>query len=155
MSSYRASVDLPPSAVSVTLARRVVRDVLRGWSAAHDREDAELLVTELVANAVDHADGELITLEVTLAGAWLRIGVVDGSALRPVVRELSHTAERGRGMRLVVDIADRWGVEDHHGGKRVWFELTCAGAGEPAGLPIGAAGEGPEVTDRRMEESSR
>ena len=131
MSSYSASVDLPPTPSSVPLARRLVRDVLRTWNAPQDREDAELLVTELVANVVDHAGGDVLTLELALAGAWLRIGVVDGSAIRPVVRELSHSEERGRGMRLVASIADRWGAEDHRGGKRVWFELSPPGVGEP------------------------
>ena len=131
MSSFIARIDLPPVASSVPLARRLVRDVLRTWNAPQDRTDAELLVTELVANVVDHAGGDVLTLELALAGAWLRIGVVDGSAVMPVIRELSHTAERGRGMRLVAEIAERWGAEDHDGGKRVWFELSPAGAGEP------------------------
>ena len=131
MSSYTASVDLPPISSSVPLARRLVRDVLRTWHAPQDREDAELLVTELVANVVDHAGVDVLTLELSLSGAWLRIGVLDGSAIMPVVRELSHTEERGRGMRLVASIADRWGAEEHRGGKRVWFELSPSGAGEP------------------------
>ena len=168
MSSYSARIDLPPVPSSVPLARRLVRDVLRTWAAPQDREDAELLVTELVANVVDHAGAaNVLTLELEMAGAWLRIGVVDGSSIRPVVRELSHSEERGRGMRLVVSIADRWGAEDHDGGKRVWFELSPSAAGEPpaeagdepagqaAGLPLGPAGEGPEDSDRSTKESSR
>ncbi|MCZ2816792.1 ATP-binding protein [Modestobacter sp. VKM Ac-2984] len=131
MSSFTASIDLPSRASSVPLARRLVRDVLHTWHAPQDREDAELLVTELVANVVDHAGGDVLTLELGLAGAWLRIGVVDGSAVMPVVRALSLTEERGRGMRLVAAIADRWGAEEHPDGKRVWFELSPGGAGEP------------------------
>ncbi|MGY1837732.1 MULTISPECIES: ATP-binding protein [unclassified Modestobacter] len=131
MSTFTASVDLPGTSASVPLARRLVRDVLRTWEAPQDREYAELLVTELVANVVDHAGSGSFTLELALSGAWLRIGVVDGSAVRPVVRELDHEAERGRGMRLVDAIAHRWGAEDHRGGKRVWFELAPAAVGEP------------------------
>ena len=130
MSSFSASIDLPPVPSSVPLARRLVRDVLRTWAAPQDRADAELLVTELVANVVDHAGVDVLTLELALAGAWLRIGVVDGSAVRPVIRELSTAEERGRGMQLVAAIADRWGAEDHNGGKRVWFELAPV-PGEP------------------------
>jgi hypothetical protein len=78
------------------------------------------LVTELVSNVVDHVRGEAnLTLELGVSGECLRIAVVDGSSLQPVVHELS----RGRGMRMVQAIADRWGAEDHRGGKRVWFEL--------------------------------
>jgi anti-sigma regulatory factor (Ser/Thr protein kinase) len=131
MASFSASIDLPPVPSSVPLARRLVRDVLRTWAAPQDQEDAALLVTELVANVVDHAGGDVLTLQLELAGAWLRIAVADGSSVLPVIREMSHDRERGRGMRLVADIADRWGAEDHAGGKRVWFELAPVADGEP------------------------
>jgi anti-sigma regulatory factor (Ser/Thr protein kinase) len=128
--SFSARVDLPPTAVSVPLARRLAREVLGTWQAPQDPGDVDLLVTELVANVVDHVGGTVLTLELTLSDAWLRIGVVDGSAIRPIVRAMSHEQERGRGMRMVAAIADRWGAEDHDGGKRVWFELAPAGAEE-------------------------
>jgi anti-sigma regulatory factor (Ser/Thr protein kinase) len=124
MSPHTASLDLRPVARSVVTARRVVGELLTAWAAPQDRQDAELLVTELVANVVDHAGGEsVLTLEVTLSDTLLRISVTDGSAIRPVVRELDHEAPRGRGMQLVEAIADRWGADDHLGGKRVWLEL--------------------------------
>ena len=154
MSSFSASIDLPPVPSSVPLSRRLVRDVLSTWAAPQDLQDAELLVTELVANVVDHAGGDVLTLEISLAGAWLRMAVVDGSAVLPMVRELSRSEQRGRGMQLVAAIADRWGTEEHHGGKRVWFELAPAGAGEPAGLPSADGGEGRGDSDRSTKESS-
>jgi anti-sigma regulatory factor (Ser/Thr protein kinase) len=124
MSTRSARIDLPPVSSSVSTARRLVRELLAVWGVPHDREDAELLVTELVANVVDHVRGEVdLTLELSLAGTRLRIAVVDGSSIRPVVQELSHERPRGRGMRLVEEIADRWGAEDHGGGKRVWFDM--------------------------------
>jgi anti-sigma regulatory factor (Ser/Thr protein kinase) len=125
MSTLTASVDLPPTPASVPTARRVVVDLLAVWDAPQDRDDAALLVSELVANVVDHVGGEAaFTLEIALAGDWLRISVADGSAIRPVVRELEGSSPRGRGMRLVERIAHRWGAEDHEGGKRVWLELA-------------------------------
>ena len=124
MSTLHASLDLPPVAASVPTARRIVVDLLRTWSVRHDVDDAALLVSELVANVVDHVRGAAsFTLELTVAGDWLRLSVADGSAIRPVVRELEDGAVRGRGMRLVASIADRWGAEEHEGGKRVWLEL--------------------------------
>jgi anti-sigma regulatory factor (Ser/Thr protein kinase) len=124
MSTRSASIDLPPAPASIPAARAVVRELLRVWDVPHDRDDAALLVTELVANVVDHVRGEAdLTLELTLSDTWLRIAVVDGSSIRPVVQELSHERPRGRGMRMVEAIADRWGAEDHKGGKRVWFDL--------------------------------
>lgn len=125
MSSYTAHLDLRPVAASVPLARHVTLDVLRGWRSPHDLDDAALLVSELVSNVVDHAQEEaVLTLELALAEGWLRISVADGSSVRPVVRELSQERPRGRGLQLVEAIADRWGAEDHHGGKRIWFELA-------------------------------
>ena len=83
-----------------------------------------MLVTELVSNVVDHVRREAnLTLELAVSDECLRIAVVDGSSVQPVVRELSTDRPRWRGMRMVQAIADRWGAEDHRGGKRVWFEL--------------------------------
>jgi len=125
MSSRTAAFDLPPLAVSVPAARHLVLELLRVWDVPHDREDAALLVTELVANVVDHVGGEAsLTLEASVADEWLRISVADGSSIRPVVQELSKDRPRGRGLRLVQAIAERWGCEDHEGGKRIWFEMT-------------------------------
>jgi anti-sigma regulatory factor (Ser/Thr protein kinase) len=124
LSSRNASIDLPPTAGSVPVSRHLVLELLRAWDVPHDREDAALLVTELVSNVVDHVGGEaVLTLEVGVSEDWLRIAVVDGSSVRPVVHELSLDRPRGRGMRMVQAIADRWGAEDHRGGKRVWLEL--------------------------------
>jgi anti-sigma regulatory factor (Ser/Thr protein kinase) len=127
MSTRSASFDLPPSAGSVPAARRIVRELLAVWEVPHDLEDAVLLVTELVTNVVDHVRGEAdLTLELSLSATWLRIAVVDGSSIRPIVQELSHERPRGRGMRMVEAIADRWGADDHNGGKRVWFDLDAS-----------------------------
>ena len=125
MSALTASFDLRPVARSVPTARHVVTELLISWRARHDLDDAALLVTELVTNVVDHVGGEsVLTVEVALSGDWLRISVADGSAVRPVVRELDSADPRGRGLRLVQTLASGWGADDHDGGKRVWFELT-------------------------------
>jgi anti-sigma regulatory factor (Ser/Thr protein kinase) len=105
----------------------MVDELLRAWHVPHDRQDAALLVTELVANVVDHAASDAnFTLELTLSDTWLRVAVSDGSSIQPIVRELSKERPRGRGLFMVQAIADRWGSEEHHGGKRVWFELLPA-----------------------------
>jgi hypothetical protein len=128
MSTLAATVDLVPTAASIRTARRITGELLRAWRAPHDEADAALLVTELVANVVDHVGGDsAFTVELALSGDWLRIAVVDGSAVRPVVRELSAERPRGRGLLMVQAIASRWGCEDHHGGKRVWVELRPPG----------------------------
>jgi anti-sigma regulatory factor (Ser/Thr protein kinase) len=124
MSILTASVDLRPEPRSVPSARHLVASLLAGWGARQSPADVALLVTELVANVVDHVGGDsVLNLEVALSDASLRISVADGSAVRPVVRELSAENARGRGLQLVQAVADRWGSDDHDGGKRVWFEL--------------------------------
>ena len=124
MSTLTARVDLLPTPASVPAARHLVREVLRGWGAPQDDGDVALLVTELVANVVDHVEGEsVLSLELEFSDGWLRIAVADGSAVRPVVGELRGDQPRGRGMQIVAAIADRWGVEDTDGGKRVWLVI--------------------------------
>ena len=124
MSTLTASMDLPPVAASVPVARRLVQQLLQAWGARQDRDDAALLVTELVANVVDHVGGSAcLTVEATFSDDWLRLAVVDCSPIRPAVQEPNAERPRGRGMLMVEVLADRWGCEDHRGGKRVWFEL--------------------------------
>ena len=127
MSTLTASIDLPPTAASVPVARRLVRQLLLGWDARQDHDDAALLVTELVANVVDHVGGtSCLTLEATYSEDWLRLAVVDCSPARPAVQAPDPQSVRGRGLRMVEVLADRWGCEDHRDGKRVWFELRPA-----------------------------
>jgi anti-sigma regulatory factor (Ser/Thr protein kinase) len=124
MSTLTACIDLPPVTTSVPAARHLLLEILRAWGVPQDRDDAALLVTELVANVIDHVRDEAsLTLETAFSDGWLRISVADGSSVRPVVRELADEQPRGRGLLLVKAIADRWGSEEHRGGKRVWFEL--------------------------------
>jgi len=126
MATLNASVDLPPTAVAPGAARHALRELLRAWRAPHPRIDAELLVTELVTNAVEHAGGEhSLLLQVGLSDGWLRVSLADGSAMRPVLRALYGQQPRGRGVRLISTLAARWGCEDYHGGKCVWFELAA------------------------------
>ena len=127
MSTLTASIDLSPTPASVPAARHLLLEILRAWDVPQDRDDAALLVTELVANVIDHAQQEAcLGLELAVSDGWLRISVVDGSSIQPVVRELEHEQPRGRGLLLVKAIADRWGSEEYRGGKRVWFELAPA-----------------------------
>jgi anti-sigma regulatory factor (Ser/Thr protein kinase) len=158
MSTVSARIHLPATPRSVVAARRMLRELLSVWGAPQDREDAELLATELVANVVDHVGGEqALILEVDLADDWLRIGVVDGSAVRPVVLELSGVRPRGRGLAMIAAIATRWGVEEHHGGKRVWLDLVPAAApgAAPTGLAPAPRGDGAGDRERQTKESTR
>ena len=124
-SALNAAVDLPSVPRSVPAARRVVTHLLTAWAAEGYRDDAALLVSELVTNVVGHVAGEAaMTVEVHLTRAALHVAVVDGSTAPAATRP--RTAEGGHGLWLVAAVADRWGSEEHARGKRVWFELRRA-----------------------------
>lgn len=127
------SADLPPTPEAPAAARRLLRDALKlwHWGIPEERADTELLASEIVTNAVVHVGGEhSLLLEVVQSDGWVRVSVADNSSLRPIVRELEHLRPGGVGMRLVEELADRWGVEDHHGGKKVWFEMSLGSPSE-------------------------
>lgn len=117
-----ASVTLRPEPASVRDARRFVCDRLNAIGFADAVLVGELLVSELVTNAVLHARTD-IQVEVDPRGDVVRIGVSDRS-LRGV-RPRAHSIESGtgRGLLLVDRMAQRWGVDLHDDGKVVWFEL--------------------------------
>jgi anti-sigma regulatory factor (Ser/Thr protein kinase) len=92
-----------------------------------DRLDVvRLLVSELVTNAIEHGRGAVLLL-VVRDGDSVRVSVDDENPDPPVVIESQSLMETGAGMRLVVTLADNWGVvprSDGRLGKRVWFALT-------------------------------
>lgn len=116
---------LPSDLTAARLARGHVVDACRGVPMAKVNV-ARLLVTELVANAVLHGSGT-VHLVVARDGEGMRVDVYDESPDPPVVVEPRFLREHGAGMRLVVALADSWGVAlrgDGQPGKRVWFALV-------------------------------
>ena len=86
-------------------------------------EDATLLVSELVTNAVKYGpEHEAIELIVNSDGDRTRFTVHDlGLGPLPEMRDVDDSAPGGHGLRLVNAVAERWGTE--RGSTRVWFEL--------------------------------
>jgi anti-sigma regulatory factor (Ser/Thr protein kinase) len=97
---------------------------MRAWGCDDAVADAELLVSELVTNAVLHARSSTRVL-IEREGTTLRISVFDTSPTRPRLRELGPDAVTGRGLLLVDRIARRWGVDPDAPGKCVWFEVDA------------------------------
>ncbi|MGH3327225.1 MAG: ATP-binding protein [Streptomycetales bacterium] len=112
------------------IARRQVR--LKLWLHAGARDvldDAELLVSELVTNAVLHANArpwQPVRVLLWRAGAALRVEVHDPDPTPPVLMSATEGDESGRGLLLVDTLADAWGVQARPDGKSVWFELAQA-----------------------------
>ena len=118
---------LPPDVPAVRLARRATRDALAAWQLGRLEDDAVLLVSELVTNAVRHAvDTGGIGLELTSARTWLRVEVQDGDPSWREMDSLDDCDESGFGFVLVDSLADRWGVRRICAGKAVWAELDAS-----------------------------
>lgn len=116
-----AALTLPPEAASARRARGLVRDALAAWSLPGLIHTAELLVSELVTNAVQHGRGPI---EVRLLrAATLVFEVADSSPARPSPRAADPLAETGRGLHLIKLLAGRWGTRPGATGKIVWCEL--------------------------------
>lgn len=124
MGQWRAVVELPVDVRAPGNARRLVRAMLGTWELETHVDDAQLLISELITNVLQHAPGaDSLELQVSATEAALRIALADGSSIKPVVRELTDDRPSGRGMYIVEVLASRWGVEEREGGKRVWVEL--------------------------------
>ncbi|MEU4488006.1 ATP-binding protein [Streptomyces purpurascens] len=110
----------------VAALRRILRLELGMWGLHDVVDEAQLCVSELVANVITHVGtGTPATLAVSMKGTHLRIEVHDpDTRALPVLRDASTDAEEGRGMALVDAVADRWGVRLCPDRKVTWCELA-------------------------------
>ena len=115
---------LRPEPESAGAARVLVRSVCSEWGVEGElREDALLIVSELVSNVVDHA-GTRCVLSVGVDDGELRIEVRDFYRCQPPrPRRTDLRSRRGRGLQLVSLLSARWGVTEFAGGKSVWASL--------------------------------
>jgi anti-sigma regulatory factor (Ser/Thr protein kinase) len=121
---------LPSTLTSPQLARAFLRATLETWKLDGFGEVTELLATELVANVVTHV-GAPMTLRVHRGPSMMRVEIDDPSPEVPVVRHPDSADEHGRGVLLIDQLANAWGVESHRDdGKTVWFELDVSTATE-------------------------
>lgn len=122
----RSELTLPADARSAGVAREWARCSACQEHARDVLEEALLLITELVTNAVLHG-GPPIILSMNCDGAVLHVRVRDGATAAPAVRAAGPQDEGGRGLTLVELLTSTWGVvpvADNYGaGKAVWFEL--------------------------------
>ncbi|HSA49916.1 MAG TPA: SpoIIE family protein phosphatase [Yinghuangia sp.] len=116
-----ASWWLPAEPSVVARARELTRKTMHDWDLEVLLDVAELLVSELVTNALRYGAGP-IRLRL-LRGRALLCEVADAVPALPRLREARDTDEGGRGMQLVTTLAERWGSRRSGHGKIVWFEL--------------------------------
>lgn len=115
-----------PSAVPC--ARHHARQILWEWHLSELSDLAELVISELVTNAVvaSRATGLALAVRLWLLSDTARVLVLvgDGSSRSPERAELAADAEGGRGLLLVEAVSTQWGWHhDHNGGKVVWAEI--------------------------------
>ncbi|MEU4882956.1 SpoIIE family protein phosphatase [Streptomyces althioticus] len=124
----RAAASFEPVGRSVASARSFVRDTLQGWGFGDIVDDAVVLTSELVTNAVVHAgtSAELLCLRST---DGVRIEVADRYPEREIplqgspIDMGSPDREGGRGLQLCAALAGHWGVDYTPTHKTVWFQL--------------------------------
>jgi hypothetical protein len=117
----RAEVDLVGVTASSRLARAFVHSTCRRWNVAGHVTEAMEVATELVENAILHADSGL-SLRLELRDGRLTVAVRDGCPREAVLRE--RTSAPAGGLHLVAHLARAWGcVPDARGGKVVWAVL--------------------------------
>jgi anti-sigma regulatory factor (Ser/Thr protein kinase) len=119
--AVNGTLERDPEGQWIGRLRRISAAKLRLWGLAALMDDAKLLISELVTNALQHSDGEIeFRLVVTLRG--LLISVNDGSAHRPQLCVVGADSESGRGLFLVAALADGWGVSPD--GTTTWCTLA-------------------------------
>ncbi|MGW3507661.1 SpoIIE family protein phosphatase [Streptomyces sp. NPDC000994] len=138
----RAAASFDPLGRSVATARSFVRDTLQGWGFGDIVDDAVVLTSELVTNAVVHA-GTAADVLCLRSDDGARIEVSDRYPERelPVqssaINMGSPDREGGRGLQLCAALAGRWGVEYTPTHKKVWFQLDLPDR------PVGTRTAGP------------
>ncbi len=166
---YIASLRLSAVLTAVSLSREFIRQTLQQWQLKEHIDSAELIVSELVTNAVkmtgipdpdpkwsDIQGHHLIGVQLRSVDGKLYVEVWDPGTGSPVVPEQSLDAEGGRGLFLVETLSKRWDVyRPRRGGKVVWAELALSDpmtASLPTeALPQRASGSRGPTADREWE----
>ncbi|MFJ8650669.1 SpoIIE family protein phosphatase [Streptomyces sp. NPDC093546] len=142
----RAAATFEPVGRSVATARAFVRDTLQGWGYTDVVDDATVLTSELVTNAIIHA-GTAADVLCLRTEQGVRVEVADRYPEREVPLQgtgrfdMSPDRESGRGLLLCAALASRWGVEYSPTRKQVWFQLDLPER------PVGTRSAGPALPD--------
>src|SRR4051794_8786562 len=145
------SATFGPDPIAVREARTFVADRLTYLGRDDLLDTAGLAVSELATNVILHVRSGFTVRVVALPDKALRVSVVDGSSVVPVVQRSNLGSSLGRGLRLVAQLTDAWGVdrigndEADGPGKAVWFELGAERSSPVEATP--ATDYDPTVTD--------
>lgn len=125
----RVELRLAPEPASIPQGRRHAVEVAAAHLAPGVLADFELLISEVLTNAVRHGGGEEVLLALTPKATFLCVQVTDGGGgFVPVPRAMDADEVGGFGLFLVEHLTRRWGMTRERGRTRVWFELDFASA---------------------------
>lgn len=123
--SVQTTTPLPEDFRAAAAARTLIRTWLPQWGLSNLQEDAELIVSELVGNALRHGASP-VTLTLGTSDGHLVLAVEDAAAAAlPIPRQAAADATDGRGMRIIGALAARWGCSAGPSSKVVWAELAA------------------------------
>ena len=115
-------IRLDPDGESVSAARDFVEECLARWELTDQADDIQLIVDELVTNAIRYSRGP-VTLAIGRRPNRVVIQVQDPSPESPEPEATDVFADSGRGLLLVDNLAADWGTTPTPDGKRVWAEV--------------------------------
>lgn len=119
------TLSLPPAPSASRVARGAVRDRFAGVLRRDTLADLELVISELVTNAVDHGRGA-VHVAIDHDGHELHGAVTDeGAGFAYEARAVGEHELRGRGLSIVEALVTRWGIEE--GSTHVWFDMRTIG----------------------------
>ncbi|WP_436535882.1 ATP-binding protein [Actinoplanes sp. HUAS TT8] len=125
MSVHTARLKVPHGSGATTAARTAARSALRLWGFTNTDwlNDATLVITELVTNAIRHGGG-LLALDLRAVRGQVTVSVTDRTRVRPHRRRADLTG--GRGLSIIDALSRAWGVRPNHAGKCVWVLLPTS-----------------------------
>jgi anti-sigma regulatory factor (Ser/Thr protein kinase) len=104
-------------------ARQAVRSFCHQQAMDDVTDDAVMLTSELMANAVEHSTGMVTLLALVVDSSLVVVVRDDSDDLPTMVADPPSYAERGRGLHVIEALAADWGVDRLASGKTVWFRL--------------------------------
>ena len=120
----KAALDLDPDPMAARAARRFVTATLAEWDLEHLTDDVLSVVTEMVTNATQHAaTTSQLALRSHPGRLMVEVADCDGRIPRPAVTQAMD--ERHRGLMIVGQLSQRWGVRPTERGKIVWAEMSA------------------------------
>ncbi|MEU2686857.1 SpoIIE family protein phosphatase [Streptomyces hygroscopicus] len=131
-----ATFELPVDPAMVAQARALTTRQLAKWGLEPLVFTTELIVSELVTNAIRHARGPIVLR--LIHSQVLICEVYDGSLSAPHLRRARTTDEGGRGLFLIAQLASRWGSRYTRDGKTIWAEQPLSPTDAP-GMPMNEA----------------